>query len=563
MTASDASDDRDPTRREVIAGGAAVAVAVTLGASGMAAAAANVATNVGGLVYEDTGSTTDRRGLAGVLVSNGRDIVKTGADGRYTLPVDGDCIIFVVKPAGFGLPLDGDNLPRFFYVHQPGGSPVDLHLRFRGIAPTGPLPDSIDFGLRRVAEPSRFDVLLFTDPQPESLAELGFVRDTAVTRALGLPVAFGMTLGDIMFDDLSFYARSNRAIGRIGVPWHHLPGNHDLNFEAPDAQASRETYKRVFGPTGYAFHHGEALFILLDNVKYLGADPKAPGGIGKYVGEIGARQLAFVAALLAETPQDQLVVVAMHIPLRTYYGDMASVQTADADALLKLLGSRPAVSFAGHTHTTEHHYLDPAAERVDTGGHHHHVLTAVSGSWWSGPLDKRGIAVADSADGTPHGFHILSIDGKNYTTRYVPASEPGDSPMRIMLESQFHQDGGELARDYTLAVTRAPVSRDSVGATEVVVNLFDGGPRSRLRLRVGDREPMDMKAVRRPDPFVAGLYARYPALVKPWVKAQPSSHIWTARLPADLAPGTYKLAVSGENEYGQPVASAMVLEVAG
>lgn len=33
--------------------------------------------------------------------------------------------------------------------------------------------------------------------------------------------------------------------------------------------------------------------------------------------------------------------------------------------------------------------------------HHHHVLTAVSGSWWSGPLDRRGIASADSRDGHP------------------------------------------------------------------------------------------------------------------------------------------------------------------
>jgi hypothetical protein len=560
MTANRSSDGRDPTRRDVVVGTAAAAA---FGLSAGTASAASSGTTLNGLVYEDKDGASERHGLADVLVSNGRDVVKTGSDGRYTLPIDGDCIVFVIKPVGFSLPLDENNLPRFYYIHQPAGSPAELNLRYRGLAPTGPLPASIDFGLRRAAEPSRFDVLLFTDPQPESLAELGFVRDTAVTRAFGLPVAFGMTLGDIMFDDLSFYDRSNRAIGRIGVPWHHLPGNHDLNFEAPDATASRETYKRVFGPPGYAFYHGDSLFILLDNVKYLGPDPKEPRASGKYVGEIGARQLAFVEAVLAQTPPDRLVVVALHIPLRTYWGDMASVQTADADALLKLLGTRPAVSFAGHTHTTEHHYLGPAVENVTTGGHHHHVLTAVSGSWWSGPLDKRGIAVADSSDGTPHGFHILSIDGNRYTTRYIAASEPADTVMRIMLDSQFHQNGAEIARDYTPAVTHAPVPRDSVAATEVVVNVFDGGPRSRIRLRVGDRLPVEMTPSRRPDPFVAGLYARNAGLIKPWVKAAPCSHIWTARLPADLRPGTYKLAVEGENEYGQKIESAMVLEVAG
>ena len=39
-----------------------------------------------------------------------------------------------------------------------------------------------------------------------------------------------------MFDDLSLYPRLNRIIGQIGVPWYNIGGNHDLNFEAPDAR---------------------------------------------------------------------------------------------------------------------------------------------------------------------------------------------------------------------------------------------------------------------------------------------------------------------------------------
>ena len=155
----------DATRREVLAGGATSIAALAVGGGAVAAPAGRT---VGGLVYEDAGDA-GRRGLPGVLVSNGRDVAKTDKDGRYSLPVDGDCIIFVIKPSGFAVPLDANNLPRFYYIHQPGGTPAALNLRFRGLAPTGPLPDSIDFGLRRTAEPARFDVLLFTDPQPESL----------------------------------------------------------------------------------------------------------------------------------------------------------------------------------------------------------------------------------------------------------------------------------------------------------------------------------------------------------------------------------------------------------
>jgi C terminal of Calcineurin-like phosphoesterase len=85
--------------------------------------------------------------------------------------------------------------------------------------------------------------------------------------------------------------------------------------------------------------------------------------------------------------------------------------TADRAEFLALLSGRRSVSFSGRTHTTEHHYFSAADGFLASAPNHHHVLTAVSGSWWSGPLDRRGIASADSRDGTPHGFHILSIDG--------------------------------------------------------------------------------------------------------------------------------------------------------
>jgi hypothetical protein len=74
------------------------------------------------------------------MVSNGLDVVKTGADGSWFLPVrDGDSV-FVIKPVGRALPVDpATNLPQFAYVHAPTGSP-DLGFRFAGVAPTGPLP---------------------------------------------------------------------------------------------------------------------------------------------------------------------------------------------------------------------------------------------------------------------------------------------------------------------------------------------------------------------------------------------------------------------------------------
>ena len=41
----------------------------------------------------------------------------------------------------------------------------------------------------------------------------------------------------------------------------------------------------------------------------------------------------------------------------------------------------------------------------------------------------------------------------------------------------------------------------------------------------------------------------------------PSSHLWSARLPASLKPGTYALTVHARDEYGRDHEDAMVLEI--
>ena len=63
------------------------------------------------------------------------------------------------------------------------------------------------------------------------------------------------------------------------------------------------------------------------------------------------------------------------------------------------------------------------------------------------------------------------------------------------------------------------------------------------------------------DPFVAELYARNGAVVKPWVKAEISSHLWTARLPADLASGAHALIIEATTEYGDTATGRLALEV--
>jgi hypothetical protein len=506
-----------------------------------------------GTVFDDRGGTGRRRpgdpGVPGVLVSNGRDVVRTDADGRWRLPVAGGDSLFVVKPAHWSTPLGPHGLPQFSHLHQPNGSPHGLY--HVGVAPTGELPASIDFPLRRREEAKAFEALLLADTQPGDHDELAYLRDDIIAAIPGSGAAFAINHGDVVFDDLSLYARYLQLIGATGIPWHHCPGNHDMNLDARDDRSSRDTWKRIFGPRHYAFQYAGATFIVLDNVYYFGHNPGSPSS-GRYVGRIGEEQLQFVRNVLAHVPREELVVVSMHVPLLTYQdADNPADNTADRSALLALLVGRPhTVSFSGHMHLTEHHYLGPEA-------HHHHVLAAASGGWWGGPVDRRGIPLADCPDGTPNGYHLLEVDGARYATRFVPSAGKPRARLRALVHNPDRRRLRNEVCDWGASVCAA-----DLGACQLVVNVFDGGPRTRLACEIAGRlPPSPMQRREMPDPLVAELFARQPRLQKPWVKPVAASHIWTAPLPAGLPPGVHRLNVRATDEYGCDLAATLILEV--
>ncbi|MBO0763514.1 MAG: calcineurin-like phosphoesterase family protein [Hyphomicrobiaceae bacterium] len=541
-----------PSRRQLLAGAGASALAASASALPRDAVVAR------GVVYEDKRGAGPRRpgdrGIAGVMVSNGRDVALTGPDGAFALAVEPGDSVFVIKPAHWMTRTTAAGLPQFSYLYQPEGSPPQPGLRFPVVEPTGALPHSIDFALMRHEEAPEFEALLVSDTQPDSLAELSYVRDDIVAGLLGVGgAAFGINHGDVVADDLSLYPRYLSLLGSTGFTWHHCPGNHDINYAAPDDRHSRETWKHTFGPRSYAFQHGQATFFILDNVEYLGR--------GRYRGALGVRQLQFIRNVLTRVPREHLVVLSMHIPLVCYLEpDNPADTTADWRALLKTLaGYGHTVSFAGHLHTTEHHYLDGEDASVGAAPHHHHVLTAACGSWWSGPSDSRGIPCAESSDGTPNGFHVLSVAGNRYTTRFVPAAGKAPAQLRLLIDGPHRRarDPGACDR---LGLT---VPHEALVGCRVLANVFDGGPRTRVTLEVAGRpERVAMAPATAPDPLVSELFAG-DSPRKSWVAATPCAHLWQAALPAGLVPGAHVLLVRARDEYGREHTARAVLELTG
>ncbi len=261
------------------------------------------------------------------------------------------------------------NLPKFYYIHKPKGSPQS---QYAGVAPTGELPASVDFPLLQQQEPEQFKVILFGDTQPRNKQEVDFMARDIIPQIKADDVhgaAFGITLGDVVFDDLSVYGPHNEAVALLEKPWYNVLGNHDLNFDSPNDRLADETFEKTFGPAYYSFDYGPVHFVTLDDVKWIGATATEKG---RYIGGIGKDQLEFLKRDLAAIPLDQPVVLLMHIPI---------VEAEDRLEFYKLIENRPfAISFSAHTHFLKHHFIGKEDGFNGKEPHHHLVNVTVCGS---------------------------------------------------------------------------------------------------------------------------------------------------------------------------------------
>ncbi len=480
-------------------------------------------------------------GLSNVAVSNGRDVVLSGADGRYSIGVDEDTILFVIKPRNWMTAVDENGVPRFYYVHKPNGSP---ELKGVGVAPTGDLPKSVNFPLYRSEEAENFEVLVFGDPQVRSQWETDLlahdVLDQIVTE--GTDAVMSLSLGDICFDHLEQLPNVAEAMGMLGMPNYYAPGNHDENYDASSDVYADETWERVFGPTTYSLNYGPVHFIVLDDVIW---HPKTEDKKAHYTGGLTEKQLEFVKNDLALLHPDQLVVYMFHIPV---YG-----MQNKAD-FLQLFERHPnALGMSAHTHSMFHTFIGQDQGWPGKEPHHHFVNVTACGAWWSGDMDYYGIPESPTGDGTPNGYTVAKFSGNQYELEFVPSRYPRSFQMYIW----------------------APMGVDSAAAPTVVniyADVFAGSERSTVEMRIDDAgDWAAMEKVDKPRDedveFYKTEFTQTLAQVnrygdeRPIVGPRPSKHLWQGNLPAGLSRGYHKLYVRTTDMFGHTYISSRGVRV--
>lgn len=494
--------------------------------TGLAAAAALAAARLlagTGVVFDDRNGDSLREpgepGLASVAVSNGVDVALTDGDGAYSIPDRPGARIFVIKPRGWRPPVDVDNLPRFYA--PPGGARAN-------------------FPLVRSDEPDDMRALVFTDPQPSSPAEVGYLSRGLVER-LGrrTDFAFGVTLGDVVYDRPDLFGAVNRALARVGVPWYSLPGNHDLALGTPDEGAAAAPFESVYGPSTYAFHAGPALFAALDDVRPLGGP--------RYTGGLRADQFEFLGNLLRVTPADEWLVLMMHIPL--FSPDPSGTEGfrgADRLRLFGLLRGRTRVLIlSGHTHYQRHVMHGP--QDGWTGGDpiHEYNVAAACGGFWGGTRGADGIPVATMWDGTPPGYAIVAFKGGAVSLDYVPARMPADHQIEL------HAPEAVAPRQ---------------GYVSFYANVFNGHDGWTVEARMDGRAWNPMRRILGWDPAYAADFLAQDAAARPAAGPRLPDpvvcyHLWRGALPADLSPGSHVLYVRATDPGGRTYSSQRALSI--
>ncbi|MCB1120844.1 MAG: calcineurin-like phosphoesterase C-terminal domain-containing protein [Verrucomicrobiae bacterium] len=540
------------------------------GGAGMCDEWSQSADEVTGFVYEDRNHNSrqddSEPGVVGVSVSNGCEVVLTDAQGFYSIGLAPTQILFISQPSGYEVPVDKNNLPQFYYLHYPTGSPKvvggePVEWLFPVIEPTGPLPDHIDFPLHRLRETeTRFKAHGFADTQAKSDLDQDMLREDLVNTLLGNPYGarFTLTMGDVVNDNLTMFDRHKKMMGLIGIPNWNLPGNHDVNYESPNAHFATETYKKHYGPIYYSFNYGNVHVVALNNVEYAGAAARKGGSGRPYRGYISDDQIRWLEQDLTQVAKDKLIVIATHIPLVAEADDgntrITGPGTENFDKLLELLKPFEHIyGLAGH---------DTSNSWKVKVGHTHgwhgqpwiaHTLAEARGSGWTrGPRDLRGVSDAMMADGNPNGFYLFKFDDVSMVPEFIPFPFGSDAAqgMRIVLEPEI-----EPISDQSLHRGRLQSN------TKVVVNLFDGGVRDRVHLSLDGGQVHPMKYVVRTDPFVEKTFARYADTGEAYPASEPSSHIWEYELPAKISTGIHHLVVSSEDEFGQKQRGVFTFEI--
>lgn len=347
--------------------------------------------------------------LEGVVVSDGLHCVKTDANGAYALPatITARSYVFVSTPKNYAAPVK-DGMAVFWKFLKDCQKGSDGKYR------------NVDFSLTPIADPERFAIFFFADPQPRSTAAgydniayhslnvcADMYNDMKAYKeqvAAGRPI-YGIALGDIVHQDLTLLPKHKDGMKKTGVVTYNVIGNHDHDLKAADDKSASEAFEKEMGPSNYSFNLGDMHFLVLDDM----ISPDASTGRSRDDCDTGITDEIWnwIKADMALVPADAPVMLCVHSPMaRLASGkDRGGLHIADVRALLTK-NNRKVYAWAGHTHAS-FNYVDKNNPGLET-----HTLSRVTGQLWTNEYL--------GANGTPRGYVYFEYNNGGVRWKFKP-----------------------------------------------------------------------------------------------------------------------------------------------
>jgi hypothetical protein len=335
------------------------------------------------------------KGIKSVVISDGYSVITTDAKGKYEIePHPAATNIFISTPSGYA------------FTNENG---ISRHYR--------PLKNNdkktIDFELTRLdKEDNEHQFIIWADPQVKNKSDVEKLMSQSVpdvqkwVAGAGDSLLHGITVGDIVWDELHLFPDYNKAVEKMGIPFFQCLGNHDMDYNKGGDESSDQTFQQMYGPTHYSFNRGKVHYVVMDDVRYLGKDRE-------YDGYISQNQLDWLKKDLSFVPKDRLIILCVHIPVHN--------GVKNNDALYAVLEDRNVHIMSGHTH----YHRNVIKENIFEHNH-----GTVCGAWWTGPI---------CGDGTPCGYGVYKVKGTDLSWHYQSTGESADHQMKIFVDEAGSQ----------------------------------------------------------------------------------------------------------------------------
>lgn len=365
--------------------------------------------------------TAGGRPLAGVQVSDGRQIVLTNACGRYRMVTDkADSVVFITTPSGYRAEMLDAIRPGFWQLltKEPGKTEVhDFKL----------VPENQDkYGIIFISDchfandPSRNDLERF---KSDVLPVIRNEYDKAAAKGAVYTVNLGDFAHDRYWYDFGFNEyKAEQFLAEAGYPSpvYSVTGNHD-NDGAVAGLGERTdfvsawNYRHTWGPACYSVNIGGDHWIFMDSVEYLNegepdAKHKNINGKRNYNCRFLEKDLDWLRADLKYVSPDTRVFFCCHVPVVNDASKSEVLQEGQAELLEDIFNAFPKVyMFSGHTHK----HINTDMGRFTR--FKQFIFAATSGSMWQNPEGWQPIG----SDSCNQSFNVMDCSESEPSPRYV------------------------------------------------------------------------------------------------------------------------------------------------